>query len=187
MRRTARPFIMEYKSRSSKSSAAQSPNIDGADKHDPTPSFLDHGVFVTSQTNTEDAYQVALKAADALFGGGNSAIPLQEQAPSSNVRAGRVLPSLIGDDDASTFRSVNDGEKIRRGRKVSTAKEPSSKGLEKQLLCPRKAAEPDAAAEPAVEVSVSRRERSSIQKRWVLGTELKPGQKWKRRFYKAAR
>jgi len=111
MRRTARPFITEYKSRSSKSSAAHSPNIDGADKHDPTPSFLDHGVFVTSRSNAEDLYQVALKAADALFGRGNSAIPLQEETSSSNVRVGRVLPSLIADDDDSTVRSGNDGEK----------------------------------------------------------------------------
>ncbi len=187
MRRTARPFITEYKSRSSKPSASPSPNIDAADKPDPIPSFLHRGAVVTPQTNAEGAYQAALKAADAVFGRGSSATLFQEQAPSAAVQEGRVLLSLVDNDNALTVRSGKDGEKARRKSKVSTAKSPSSARQEKQSLRSRKAAKPDVVAEPAEEVSVSHRERSSIQKRWVLGTELKSGQKWKRRFCKAAR
>jgi hypothetical protein len=187
MRRTARPFVTEYKSRSSKSSAPHSPNIGMAHQADPIPSFLHRGPIVIPQTNAEDAYQVALKAADALFSKGSPVIIPQEQAPLAIVQEPRVLPSLLDKDDALTVQSGKDGEKARRSRKVSTAQSPSSAGQEKQSLRPRKAVEPDVAVEPAEEISTSRRERSSIQNRWVLGTELKSGQKWKRRLCKAAR
>ncbi len=187
MRRTARPFITEYKSLSSKPSATHSPNIDSAGKPDPIPAFLYRSAFVTPQINTEEAYQIALKAADALFGKGSSVTLLQEQTPSSAVPEGRVLPSLIDNDAAITVRSGKDDEKARRKSKVPTAKGSSSPGREKLPLRLLKAAEPDIVAEPAEKVTASHRERSSIQKRWVLGTELKSGQKWKRRFCKAAR
>lgn len=186
MRWSARPFITEYKSRSSKSSASASPSVDAANKPDPIPSFLQRGAVVMPRINAEDAYRAALKAADAVFGGGNAATLLREEASSLNVHVSRALPSLIADDDALTVRAGKDGEKARRGSKLSTVKGPSTAGQEKQPL-PRKNAEPDVVAEPAEKVPASHRERSSIQKRWVLGTELKSGQKWKRRLCKAAR
>jgi hypothetical protein len=49
-------------------------------------------------------------------------------------------------------------------------------------------------AQPAVSVAVAaevattgRRVRRSIQLRWVLGTELQAGERWKRRLPQAAR
>ena len=71
MRRTVRPFIKEFKSRSLKSSATRPPTIDDADKKDSKPSCLDPSVFATRQNNPNDKYKAALKAADAVFGGGN--------------------------------------------------------------------------------------------------------------------
>jgi hypothetical protein len=194
MRRTLRPFIKEFKRRSLKSSAACPPPIDNAEKNDLKPSFLDLGVFSTPQNNPNDEYNAALKVADAVFGGRNLAAAVPENDPSSSRAVGRVLPSLIQEDDALTIRLREADEKIRRGRGAGKAMGPSPIRRKKPILQPEsetaRVSVERPAASPPVEISTSSepdRERRSIQKRWVLGTELKPGEKWKRRLCKAAR
>ena len=136
MRRTVRPFIKEFKSRSLKSSAAHPPPIDDADKNDPKPSFLDLGVFSTPQNNPNDEYNAALKVADAVFGGRNLVVAVPENDPSSSAPAGRVLPDLIEKDDALTVRLAEADEKARRGRSVGKAMRPSPIRRKKTILQP---------------------------------------------------
>ncbi len=194
MRRTVRPFIKEFKSRSVKSSAAHPPPIDDADKNDPKPSFLDLGVFSTPQNNPNDGYKAALKVADAVFGGRNLAVAVPENDPSSSAPAGRVLPDLIEKDDALTVRLAAADEKTRRGRSTGKAMSPSPIRRKKPIFQPENETARVSLERPAANlsaqisiVSAPDRERRSIQKRWVLGTELKAGEKWKRRLCKAAR
>jgi hypothetical protein len=195
MRRTVRPFIKEFKRRSLKSPAASPPPIDGADRNDLKPSFLNLSVFSTPQNNPNDEYNAALKVADAVFGGRNSAAAVPGNEPSSSRTVGRVLPSLIQEDDALTIRLREADEKVRRGRVAGKAMSPSAIRRKKPILQPEsetaRVSVERPAASPSVEISIVSarpdREHRSIQKRWVLGTELKPGEKWKRRLCKAAR
>ena len=194
MRRTVRPFIKELKSRSLKSSTPRPPTIDDAGKKGSKPSFLDLGVFTPRQNNTNDKYKAALKVADAVFGGGNLVVAVPENGPSSDAPAGRVLPSLIEKDDALTVRLAEADEKTRRGRSAGKAKSSSPIRRKKPILRPENETAivsvegPAATLSPEISiVSAPRREHRSIQKRWVLRTELKAGEKWKRRLCKAAR
>ena len=194
MRRTVRPFIKEFKRRSLKSSAAYPPPIDDAGKNDPKPSVLDLGVFSTPANNPNDEYNAALKVADTLFGGRNLVAAAPENDPSASPPVGRVLPSLIQEDDALTVRLREADEKTRRGRGAGKAMSPSPIRRKKPILQPEsetaRVSVERPAASPSVEISIASapdRERRSIQKRWVLGTELKAGERWKRRLCKAAR
>jgi hypothetical protein len=194
MRRTLRPFIKEFKRRSLKSSAAYPPPIDDANENDPKPSFSDLGVFLTPQNGPNDERDAALKVAEAVFGRRNLAAAVPENDPSSSRAVGRVLPSLIQEDDALTIRLREADEKTRRGRGAGKPMGPSPIRRKKPILQPEsetaRVSVERPAASPPVEISTSSepdRERRSIQKRWVLGTELKPGEKWKRRLCKAAR
>jgi hypothetical protein len=194
MRRTVRPFIKEFKKRSLKSSAANPPPIDDADNNDLKPSFLDSGVFSTPQNNPNDEYNAALKVADAVFGGRNLAASVPESNPSSSRAVGRVLPSLIQEDDALTVLLREADEKTRSGRGARKAMSPSPTRRKKPILQPEsetaRVSVERPAATPSVEISIASapdREPRSIQKRWVLRTELKPGEKWKRRLCMAAR
>jgi hypothetical protein len=194
MRRSVRPFIKEFKTRSSKSSAPRPPAIDDAGKDGAESSFLDPSVFTTCQNDPDDKRKAALKAAGEVFGRSGSAAPVLEKVPSSIAPVGRVLPSLIDEVDALTVRLAEADKKTRRGRTARKAKNSSPIRRKKPTLQPpgdavRVSTEQSAAKIPPEEsiVSTSRRERRSIQKRWVLETELKAGEKWKRRLCKAAR
>ena len=194
MRRTVRPFIKEFKRRSLKSSAACPPPIDDADKNDPKSSFLDLGVFSTSQNGPNAECDAALKMADAVFGGRNLAAAVSENDRSSSPPVGRVLPSLIQEDDALTVHLREADEKTRRGRGAGKAMSPSPVRRKKLILQPESETGRVSVERPAANFSPERsivsepqRERRSIQKRWVLGTELKAGEKWKRRLCKPAR
>ena len=194
MRQPIRPFITEFKSRSSKSSAPRPPTIESADKDGQKPSFLDPAVFAARQTNPSDEYEAAMRAADAVFGKIRSADPVCEKAPTAVAPVGQVLPSLIEEQDPLTVRLKKADEKRRRGRPPGKGKTSSPAPRKKPPAQPqRKAAlasveQPiaNSATEPAI-VSTTRRERGSILERWVLKTELKAGEKWKRRLCKAAR
>jgi hypothetical protein len=67
VRRTVRPFIKEFKTRSAKSSAAHPQLIGDADDDGSRPSFLDLDVFSTRQNNFDEELKVALTAADAVI------------------------------------------------------------------------------------------------------------------------
>ena len=75
MRRTVRPFIKEFKTRSAKSSATHPQPIGDADNDGSKPSFLDLNVFTTRQNKFDDEHKVALTAADAVFGRSNPVAP----------------------------------------------------------------------------------------------------------------
>jgi len=194
MRQPIRPFITEFKSRSSKSSAPRPPTIEGADKDGQTPPFLDPGVFASRRTNPSDEYEAAMRAADAAFGKSRSADPASGKAPTAVAPVGQVLRSLIDEDDPLTVRLKKADEKPRRGRPPGKGKTPSPAPRNKPPAQPQRKAAPSSVEQPIANrapeqaiVSTARRERGSIQKRWVLKTELKAGEKWKRRLCKAVR
>ncbi len=194
MRHTVRPFIKEFKSRSAKSSATHPQPIGDADNDGSKPPFMDLNVFTTRQNKFDDEHKVALTAADAGFGEGSPVAPLPKASPLSNVPVGRVLPSLIRDDDVLTVRLTEGDGKSRGSRSVGKVKSSSPIRLKKPTRQPESEVarvfleRPTTSFSPDILiVSVPRRDRRSIQKRWVLRTALKAGEKWKRRLCKAAR
>ncbi len=104
MRRSVRPFIKEFKTRSAKSSATHPQPIGDADNDGSKPSFLDLNVFTTRQNKFDDEHKVALTAADAVFGRSSPVAPPPTASPLSIAPAGRVLPSLTRDDDVLIVR-----------------------------------------------------------------------------------
>lgn len=206
MRRPVRPFVIEFKSRSSKLSTPRAPRIDDANKVDATPAFLDVGVFASGRNSRGDDYETAMKAADAVFGRNDSAALAPEPIASSDAPTGRVLPSLIENIDAATTPSTETEEKPRRNpvtRKTKTAspippKSPvrsdSPVRFKKPTIRPQHVAPQDvakaAAAKPQPDASIAAEpdhERRSLKKRRRLDAELKAGERWKRRLCKAAR
>ena len=75
-----------------------------------------------ARTTYDDEHKVALTAADAVFGRGSPVAPLPETSPFSNAPMGRVLPSLIGEDDPLAVRLTEGDGKSRRGRSVGNVK-----------------------------------------------------------------
>ncbi len=194
MRRTVRPFIKEFKTRSAKSSATYSRPIGDADNNGSKPSFLDRNVFMIRQNKFDDEHKVALTAADAVFGRSNPVAPLPKASPLSDAPVGRVLRSYVAEDDLLTVRLTEGDGKSRSGRSVEKVKSSFSVRFKKPTRQPEGEVARDFLERPATSfspdkltVSAPRRERRSIQKRWVLRTELKPGENWKRRLCKAAR
>ena len=194
VRHTVRPFIKEFKNRSTKPPAANPGTIGDAKIDGSKPSFLDLGVFATRQANHDDERSAALKAADAVFRKGGSAAPAPETAPSSNAPAGRILQSLVAAEDAPAVRSAAADEKLRRGGGPGKAEKSSPIRRQKPALQPKSEVARVAVEQRAENsspemspVSRPRRERRRILKRWVLETELIAGEKWKRRLRQAAR
>jgi hypothetical protein len=197
VRRPVRPFVIEFKPRSSKSSAPRSPRIDDAGKANATPAFLDVSVFTASRSVQGD-YETAMKAADAVFG--RSAAVAAEPIAPPNAPTGRVLPSLIESVDAPAIPSMEIEEKPRRGRvarkaemappvQVKSRVRPKTPTVRPESVAPQDFVKPAAivsqpntptAAEPD-------REPRSLRKRRLLDAELKAGERWKRRLCKAAR
>jgi hypothetical protein len=194
VRRTVRPFIKEFKTRSAKPSAAHPQLIGDADDDGSRPSLLDLDVFSTRQNNFDDELKVALTAADAVFGRSNPVAPLPTESPLSNAPMGRVLPSLIGKADPLAVRITEGNGKSRRGHRIGKLKSPLPIRRNQRTLQPKSDVarifleQRDANCSPDILIaSIPLRKRRSIQKRWVLKTELKAGEKWKRRLCKSAR
>ncbi len=200
MRRPVRPFVTEFKSRSSKLSAQRAPKIADANKADATPAFLDVGVFAPGRNSHGDDYETAMKAADAVFGRSDAAALAPEPIASSNAPTGRVLPSLIENIDALTTPSTETDKRPHRtpvARKTKTASPIPPKSPERskkptvrlERVAPQDVAKP-AATEPQLVASIAAEpdyELRSLKKRRRLDAELKAGEKWKRRLCKAAR
>jgi len=194
VRHTVRPFIKEFKTRSAKSSAAHPRPTGDAGNDGSEPSFSGLNVFATRQSNNGDEHKVAFTAPDAVFGRGSPVAPLSETSQLSNAPVGRVLPSLIGEDDPSPVRLTDGDGKARRGRSAGNVKsslpirrkqptfQPKGELASGFLEQPTESFSPD-----ILIASGPQRERRSIQRRWVLRIELKAGEKWKRRLCKAAR
>ena len=194
MRRSVRPFIKVFKNRSPKSSATHPRPISDADNDASKPSFLDLSVFRTCQNKFDDEHKVALTAAEAVFGRSNPAAPLPKASPLSNSPVRRVLPSYIAEDDLLTVRLTEGDGRSCGGRSVGKVKTFFPIRLKKPTLQPESEVAsgylewpPTRLSPDILIVSSPHRERRSIQKRWVLMTELKAGEKWKRRLCKAAR
>lgn len=191
MRATIRPFKVEFKTRHSRSSAPPQPPSDRGAKDPATPPFLDVGIFTAGHDVHADGYDAAMKAADALFARSAPAAPAPETVPSSNAPVGRVLPSLIENNDVLAVGSTDAEVKPRRSRVAKKAKTVSPVRLSVQ---PVSAVTQDSVEEPVMEIAPETpiaaapdRERRSVQKRRLLDAELKTGEKWKRRLCSAAR
>lgn len=223
MRRPVRPFVKEFKTRSANlSPAARQSRRSSPDNMavvEPAPARIEASLFsppppAPRASNPSDAYEAAMRAADAVFGKN-----LPTPAPGSSAPMGRVLPSLVetsvfADEPEPLAAPATDEVKPRRGRPPGKAKKqpiaanesPAAKTL--RAVPAKRASAPvrptpalllDATplAQPPVDVVAlpessaaapsGQRERRSIQKRWVLKTALKPGEKWKRRLCEAAR
>jgi hypothetical protein len=194
VRRTIRPFIKEFKTRSAKSSAAHPQPISDTDNDGSRPSFLDLNVFSLRQKSNGDGHKVALTAVDAVFGRGSPAAPLSETSQLSNAAVGRVLPSLIGEGDPLAVLITEGNGKSRRSHGIGKLKSQLPIRRNQRTLQPKSdvvrvfSEQPDAnCSSDILLASTPLRKRRSIQKRWVFKTELKAGEKWKRRLCKAAR
>ncbi len=186
MRHTVRPFVKEFKNRSSKLAASVGRD-DNANVKQPvlTPDFSGCG------TNDDDGYQAALKAADEVFGKSGSAAPDQTMAPSPDASIGRVLPSLVAGDNAQLTETEDKSCVAKRvGKPKRSPKARLKKPVVPSKAEPAKISVAEEESNTSLERSIApatHRKLSSIQKRWVRKTELKAGQKWKRRLCQAAR
>ncbi|MGA3065049.1 MAG: hypothetical protein ABSD90_17875 [Methylocystis sp.] len=194
MRPTVRPFKIEFKSRSSRSTPMRPPTGDDAGKDRATPSFLDVGAFAAGRNSHANEYQAARKAADAVFGRSVPAAPAPETVPSFNAPMGRVLPSLIENGDALVVRLAETDEKPRRKRARGRVKAASPVRPKKPILQPESAVAEVSVEQPPTSIppdtsiaTASERERRSLKKRRLLDADLKAGEKWKRRLCEAAR
>ena len=198
VRRPVRPFVIEFKPRSSKFSAPRSPRIDEAGKINATPAFLDVGVFTANRSGQGDDYKSAMKAADAVFG--RSDAGAAEPISPPNAPTGRVLPSLIENVDALADPSTEIEKKPRRGRvakkaetapllRVKPRMRPKTPTIRPESVAPQDFVKPAAIVLPPNTPTAAEpdREPRSLRKRRLLDAELKAGERWKRRLCKAAR
>jgi len=211
MRRTVRPFVKEFKSRSAKTAASRLAPLEEA-APEPKPAFLDVAAFTPRAAEREaphdDGYEAAMRAADLVFGKKSASVEVA--APAAPVVTGRVLPSLL-ETEAPTPPEPREPARRGPGRpRVKKSEEPTSAAT--PIRRPRRPAPaepaqdrspaPDrppappivVAAQPqphapifTVESETSRRIRRPIQLRYVLKTELRAGERWKRRLPEAAR
>jgi len=193
MRHIVRPFKIEFKSRSSRSTPMRSPRGGDAGKDSATSVFNNAGVFSAGRHGRVNAPDAAMKAAHAVFGRTSSPAPAPEAIPASNAPVGRVLPSLIENSGVLAVRPAEADQKAGRRRVVRKAKAASPARARRSpvpaedgvMLDPPK----QAATKIVPETPTAARdcERRSARKRRLLDAELKAGEKWKRRLCKAAR
>ena len=194
MRPTIRPFKIEFKNRSSKSTPMRSPSGDGADKDRVEPSFLDVGIFRSGHSSHANGYGDARKAADALFARRVPTASAPEATSVSDVPMSRVLPNLIENGVALAVRSVEVDQRPDRGRVARKAKAASPALSKIPTIQQESGVLQDSVEQAAMQiapeapiVAAPDRERRSIHKRRLLDAELKAGEKWKRRLCRAAR
>lgn len=190
MRQPTRPFITEYKGRSSKSRTSNPWKIKEAKNTDANPSLNDPSALATLEIERDATYLAALKAADAVFGG--KAAELPQILPPSNSLPGRVLPNLLQDDVISSLPASAASNKTRRVRqpaKVIEAVHTEPKKVKRQTaaVTPTHPVQRAREHKPGIVLATSSRATRTIQKKWVLKTELKAGETWKRRLGKFAR
>ena len=193
MRHIVRPFKIEFKSRSSRSTPMRTPTGGDAGKDSATSVFNNAGVFSAGRHGRVNAPDAAMKAAHAAFGRTSSPAPAPEAIPASNAPVGRVLPSLIENSGVLAVRPAEADQKAGRRRVVRKAKAASPARARRSpvpaedgvVLDPPK----QAATKIVPETPTAARdcERRSARKRRLLDAELKAGEKWKRRLCKAAR
>lgn len=202
MRRTVRPFVKEFKNRSSKSPSRQTA-LAPEERAEPKPLLFGLGELASRPNGHDEGYEAALKAADAVFGKKvELAAPVLAEGPELSAPVGRVLPSLIETEFSADRRETAEHAKKPRAprpKKTEAAEgaPPARRGRpprEKKAEAPRLPLEravverpPAKAAAESKPAAAARRNRRPIQLRWVLQTALKAGEKWKRRLPRAAR
>jgi len=189
--RPTRPFITAYKNRSSKSRPSDTWTIKETENAKADSSLNDLSALAAVDLTPDAAYFAALKAADAVFGrevDERPRVPPQPATPPT----GRILPNLLQEDVLSSRPASPAPKKTRRARqpaKVKAAVRAKPKKPKREALsaAPTPAVQPAREAEPEIVLATSSRARRSIQKRWVLKTDLRAGERWKRRLGKFAR
>lgn len=183
MRQPVRPFITAYKNRSSKSRTSRPWDIDDPEKVLPKPLPVDLSADAPAMSGLDADYLAAMAAADAVFGG--KAVELVALQGPANIPTSRILPCLLQDE----AQLASPAEEAKKPRRAPRAVKPLGRKAVKPPAIAKKVIEPSQIiGTPEIpNVPATRRERSSIQIRWVCKTELKPGEKWKRRLCKAAR
>jgi hypothetical protein len=194
MRQPVRPFITAYKYRSSKTRASRAWDVEEPEKVDSKPSPVGFGADQSPRSERGVSYSAAMAAADALFGGA-APDPVAPSTPSS-AAPGRILPSLL----QAREPSIHETEPARKAPRASVKAKPK-KAISPE---PQKTKAPATRSKPVVaqravepapvlttadieNAAPAPRDRSSIQGRWVRRTDLKPGEKWKRRLCERAR
>ncbi len=190
MRHNVRPFVTVYKYRPSKSRKSCLWDTDQPEKASSKLLPVRASVVTPPANERDESYSAAMRAADAVFGG-KAVEPIPIPA-SSSAPTGRVLPCLLQADSAIVSRRQAP-EETRRPRKAtrSSAQETrkaSTPEIQVMPLVTKPSVEPSAtSAFDATHAPTTPRKRSRIQTRWVRKTDLKPGEKWKRRLCEAAR
>ncbi len=193
MRHIVRPFKVEFKSCSSRSTPMRSPTGGDAGKDSATPAFKNGGVFLAGRHGRANGPEAAMKAAHAVFCPTSSPAPAPEAIPASNAPVGRVLPSLIESGGVLAVGPAAADQKAGRRRAARKAKGASPARAMRSPLpvengvmldLPKQAATKIAPETPTAAPDCERR---SSRKRRLLDAELKAGEKWKRRLCKAAR
>jgi hypothetical protein len=194
MRHAVRPFIKEYKNRSSKSVASRPVAVNQADVESAQPSLVDSGSDVAYPMDRQYGYRAALQEAEELFRKRNPTAARIEDVPPSSVPTGRVLPSLVQEDDALTVRLREAAEKSRRGgggrktvaRSPARREQPDLQPAEETIVVCVEQPQADLLPAPPSDSSPPR-EHEARRRRWAHNAEFKPGERWKRRLCKAAR
>ncbi len=175
MRHIVRPFMKEYKNRSSRSSALQHKKSFISEQY----GHIAAGLAYLETESSADGQRAALKAANLLFDAVSTATEDQSKAPASAPLSGRILASLIEQKDSPIAPAAR--AKAAGGRQASPPR-PRQSAIPLSDMTDE-LNETEVLSEPLLSSHAHR----SIQGRWVLKTELKPGEKWKRRLPKAAR
>lgn len=185
-RRPILPFITEFKKPASRSSASRPAREGGAATDRPKPAFLDPKKFLDDRSENDDGLEAAMRAADAIFSiNAAGASEIETQAPPAPK--GRILRSLIDPEDELTIRLREAEAKRRRGRKPKNAAPSSSARTERPTRRPKIKLAPPPPIDAERQIpSRNPPARRSIRLRWVLKTELRPGERWKRRLLRRA-
>ena len=190
MRQPTRPFITAYKGRSPKSRISNPWKIKEAENAAGSISLRDPGAAAAVEVERDATYLAALDAADAVFGG--RAAERSQIPPEPNGPRGRVLPNLLENDvisDPPARGASTRTRRVRQPAKVAEAVLAEPKKVKPQpavatpILTAPRVKEP----EPEVILKTSSRAIRTIRRKWVLKTELKAGETWKRRLSKFAR
>jgi len=189
MRQPTRPFITAYKGRSSKARSSNPWKIEEAANAGSSPSINEARALTAPEVERDASYLAALEAADAVFGARAAEPP---PAPRAMSVPGRVLPNLLQEDITSALPARGASVKTRRARqpaKVAQAVSAEPKKAKPRTAAPAPIPPTPAAKAPRPEtiLDASPRAISMIQRKWVLKTELKAGERWKRRLSRFAR
>lgn len=186
MRQPIRPFVTEHKYRSSKSRTSQW-YVAQAETSSPMQPLIKPAADMPPVIEQDISYTDALAAADAVFGR-KAVEPRATPAPST----GRILPCLLQSNEQAAAQRETPKRASRALRAPSQRVAKTAEGGTR--IAASKAVEAKKAIElspppttPDIQTASPIRERSSIQNRWVRKTQLKPGERWKRRLCEAAR